>query len=68
MTRTKNLGDNNLDKFDEVSMFANMETEAQSGFLSDEEMWEIDQRAVLKYAHKKRICRRLCSRSSGKPS
>ena len=30
-----------------------MEAEVQDGFLTDEEMWEIDQRAVLKYAFKK---------------
>lgn len=30
-----------------------MKAEVQNGFLSDEEMWEIDQRAVRKYAFKK---------------
>ena len=51
-TRTKKLADKNLDKLFEVSMFANMETEAQSRYL-DEMMWEIDQRAVRKYAREK---------------
>ena len=51
-TRSKKLANKNLDKLFEVSMFANMETEAQSRYL-DEMMWEIDQRAVRKYARKK---------------
>ncbi len=53
-TRSKKLADKNLDKLFEVSMFANMETEAQSRYL-DEMMWEIDQRAVRKYAREKAI-------------
>ena len=53
-TRPKKLEDKNLDKLFEVSMFANMETEAQSRYL-DEMMWEIDQRAVRKYAREKAI-------------
>ena len=50
--RPKFLSDKNLDKLFEISMFANMETEAQSRYL-DEMMWEIDQRAVRKYARMK---------------
>ena len=50
--RPKFLSDKNLDKLFEISMFANMETEAQSKYL-DEMMWEIDQRAVRKYARMK---------------
>ena len=50
--RPEKMTDKNLDKLFEVSMFANMETEAQSRYL-DEMMWEIDQSAVRKYALKK---------------
>lgn len=52
--RPKKLADKNLDKLFEVSMFANMETEAQSRYL-DEMMWEIDQRARWKYAREKAV-------------
>lgn len=50
--RPEKMKDKNLDKLFEVSMFANMETEAQSRYL-DEMMWEIDQSAMRKYALKK---------------
>ena len=53
-SRPEKMKDKNLDKLFEVSMFANMETEAQSRYL-DEMMWEIDQRAVRKYAREKAI-------------
>ena len=56
--RPEKMKDKNLDKLFEVSMFANMETEAQSRYL-DEMMWEIDQSAMRKYALKKGLAEGL---------